>query len=548
METAFPDGAVVDPMTVLLRRSGEVPDPDRYRCWLAVTGTASTLDPARRLPRLAARLEEAFVASRETWWALGRELGKEPSADIAHMPTAGAFGSDFGIMLAWSWITESLAEEREPHLVLCDDPWLFRHLAGIPGVAAGKSPRWWPQALALSARGWLARFRVAARMARAAIFFRNRNETTAGASVLLVYGHPESTTDGHDAYFGDLMQRFPELRRMLHTDCPPERAEALAADGRTGTLLGFGDPLFALTLVAARWRPGPRHRRGPFGWLVRRAAARENGGGGPAMNRWQAHCQARWLARARPARVAWPWENHGWERNLCRAGRRAGTLLIGYQHTVIGPHQFNYATATNPDGLDSIPDRVVADGPAYLEEMAAWGVPRARLRLGGAFRFRRISAAVADPEAPVFVPLSAIPAVAEAQLEAAREIAGRGRRVLVKEHPMYPVAFADAPNLTRTNLPLARQERLSAVLYSTGASGLEARLMGVAAYRLMLEDRIAIDVLPAGIEAPAVTLEDAAERVLASGGAAVPPAWDSVLAEPDISLWQRLLFGDIDAP
>jgi hypothetical protein len=70
--------------------------------------------------------------------------------------------------------------------------------------------------------------------------------------------------------------------------------------------------------------------------------------------------------------------------------------------------------------------------------------------------------------------------------------------------------------------------------------------MGLPAYRLMLEDRIAIDILPAGANTPCVTLEDVAEQVTGK----VPPMavnWDSVLAEPDINLWHSLLFGDMHA-
>ena len=37
------------------------------------------------LPQLAARLEQAFEAERETWWTLGRALGGEPGAEFAQM-------------------------------------------------------------------------------------------------------------------------------------------------------------------------------------------------------------------------------------------------------------------------------------------------------------------------------------------------------------------------------------------------------------------------------------------------------------------------------
>ena len=535
-------------MSVLLSRSNALNAPGAYQFWLAVTGTPPPNEPDRKLPNLAKRLENAFVAERETWWRLGRVLSEEPTADAAHMPTAGSFGSDFGIMLAWSRLVGELAgTDGAPTLVLCDDPWLFRHLAALPGVDAGQAPSVSVASLRLAFRGLLARCRVAFRAAAAAIGLRGAQRVMgAGDSVILVYGHPSSDAAGHDAYFGDLMARFTGLRRLLHTDCGAQRARELGADGRTASLHAWGHPLFVLRLIGCRWQPGRMHLQGPFGWLVLRAAAVENGGGGPAMNLWQRHCQNRWLRAARPARVLWPWENHGWERNLCRAGRRHGVRLIGYQHTVIGPHQFNYATATNHDGTTSIPDVVVANGPVYRDEMLAWGVPAERLVIGGAFRFPRFAEGLFDPEGPVFVPFSPVAAIARAQLEVARALSRRGRRVLVKPHPMYPVAFETGAGLELSDRPLAEQTGLSAVLYGTGTSGLEAVLMGLPAYRLMADDRIAIDVLPTWVTAAAVTPEDAVEAILEGRAPHERVRREDILGEPDLGLWRRLLFGDMN--
>jgi hypothetical protein len=534
-------------MTVLLRRSGNLPSPSDYRAWLAVTGTPATLDPATKLSNLAQRLEQAFVASRETWWWLGRELSAESSdgsnAAIARMPTASPFGSDFGLMLAWSRLVGDLGSEDTVNLVLCDDPWLFRYLSSLDRVEAAAPPPLIPAAIRLQLRGLLSRCRVSLSTAMAAIRLKGqRRMVVQGDSVILVYGHPASDASGNDAYFGDLMNRFPVLKRLLHTDCPAGQSNNLGV-----SLHAWGNPLFALGAVFCRWQPDRDQMSGEYGWLIRRAVSYENGGGGPAMNRWQMHCQDRWLAQAKPSRVAWPWENHGWERNLCRTARLLGVKTIGYQHTVIGPHHFNYATATNPDGLQSIPDIIVADGPAYRDEMKAWGMEEERLVIGGAFRFRRFGEGLFDANGPVFVPLSAIPEAAHVQLATARAIARQGKQVLVKQHPMYRLDFATEDKLQRSDTPLAEQSGLSAVLYTTGTSGLEAVLMGIPGYRLMLNDRIAIDVLPGSLTAAAVTPETAAEAVLGAQSPPPPVAWDEILSDPDIGLWKKLLFGDIDA-
>jgi hypothetical protein len=531
-------------MPILLRQSTDLPPAGAYQNWFAVTGTPTILDGTLKLPHLAEKLENAFMDSRKTWWTIGHDLSQEPTAENAHMPTGGAFGSDFGIMLAWSRLTESVANQTDICLVLCDDPWLFRHLARLPNVAAGMAPGLKWAELKLSLRGWLARTKTALKNAVAALLLRGtRAAQHSGGSTILVYGHPQSTADGFDAYFGHLMTHETKLTRVLHVDCYMSRARALAADGRTSSLHGWGSPLFALGLIFMRWKTRTQN---DHNWLIRRSIIHENSGGGLAMTRWQRHCQDRWLKKVKPARVCWPWENHAWERDLCRSARRRNVRTLGYQHTVVGPHQINYATATNPDGLESIPDLVICDGPAYHDEVAAWGVPRDRLKIGGAFRFQRFKDNAYDPAGPIFVPLSAIPAAAQCQIQAAKILAAHGHKVCVKEHPMYPAEFAEENNLSRTDVTLAEQTSLSAVLFCTGTSGLEAVLMGLPAYRLILEDRIAIDILPASISVPNVTLENIEKHVIGQPRPA-PVDWDRVLAEPDMNLWHSLLFGDMHA-
>ncbi len=531
-------------MTILLRTSRDLPAADRWTHWLAVTDSdVSALDPARKLPRLAHRLEAAFEACRETWWNLARQLASGPGAGLSHTVACGAFGSDFGLMLAWNHLAGELAARSEPHLMVCDDPWMFRHLAGVAGVESGSPPPLAALEWKRRIRGFAARGKLALRLILSVLKTRClKAAIPAGSRVLLVYGHPGSRTDGFDVYFGSLMRELPGLKRLLHCDCPPSRAAELSADGKTASLHGWGSALFALTLPFQVWRPGTS---GQYGLLVRRAASRENGGGGPAMNAWQMHCQRRFLDAVRPALVCWPWENHAWERDLCRAARPLGVRSLGYQHTVIGPHQINYAVQSNADGLASIPDTVIADGPAYRDEMREWGVPAERLVIAGAWRLPPVSGGRFDAAAPVFVPLSAIPAIARMQVEAGRAIARDGRRVLVKLHPMYPLGFAEEPGLERTETGIVGHAALSAVVASTGTSTLEGLLLGLPTFRLLPDDRLAVDILPSGIKAVAVT-PDELPRVLAETPPPPPLAYESVLAAPDVAAWKSLLFDDIE--
>ena len=124
-------------MPVLLRQSTDLPPSGAYLNWFAVTGTPAALERALKLPHLAEKLENAFMDSRETWWTIGHALSQEPTAENAHMPTGGAFGSDFGVMLAWSRLTEAVANQTDICLVLCDDPWLFRHRELLSNIAPG---------------------------------------------------------------------------------------------------------------------------------------------------------------------------------------------------------------------------------------------------------------------------------------------------------------------------------------------------------------------------------------------------------------------------
>jgi len=468
-------------------------------------------------------------------------MGNVPGGRLAHTPTAGSYGSDFGLMLAWSRLVAGLAKEGQTTLVVCDDPWLFRQLAVLPEVNPGKSPGLWFPGLRLFLRGLLARFAVTVRVMASSVMLSGQRRTLGQAqSAILAYGHPASTADGYDAYFGGLMGDIPALARALHTDCRAGRAKALVGDGRTGSLHAFGNPLFALALVFTRWRPGPEDLAGSYGWLVRRAAARENGGGGPAMTRWQIHCQNRWLRSAYPRVVAWPWENHAWERAFCRTARTLGVRTAGYQHAVIGPHQFNFSPASNPDGLDSLPDTIICNGPAYRSQLARLGIPESRLVIGGAFRLSAPEGGHFDAEGPVYVALSAIPGVTREMMAAVGSLAEKGWRFLIKDHPMYPFAFPETGAMKRTANTVPQQAGISAVLYATGTPGLEGLFAGVPSFRLLPRHAIALDIMPDGVAAAPVTAESL-EGALKTASEPQPVSFDEIMAPVDLDLWRRTL-------
>ncbi len=530
-------------MPVLLRTSRDLPPRQAYRSWFRISGDrdgAAAPDADAALSGLPTLLEQAFDDSATEWWALGRALGQDGSGKSAHAPVCSPNASDLGLMLAWTRIVQQKAAEAEPTLVLCDDPWMFRHLREIEGIGAGRPPRLFAAATWLYCRGVLSRCQAALRYAVWSMRMSGQPEAPQKAAWLLVYGHPTSTPDGIDGYFGRLMQDMPALRRLLHVDCPPRRAAELAGDGRTVSLHGFGNPVFALTLPFRRWRPASRHRRGPSRFLIRRAAAREGGTGTAAAIAWQRHCQTRWLHRAQPAAVAWPWENHAWERAMVRTARTLGVRTNGYQHSVIGRQMLNYAPASNPDGEQSLPDRIICNGLATYDHLLSWKIPQERLVIGGALRFVGQAKPEKDRAAPIFLALPFDSVTATEMVEAARAVAHEGFRFVVKDHPMFPFAFTDTDGVERTTRPLSAQPALSAVVYAATTVGLEAILAGLPTLRFRPRAKIAIDILPHGVTAPAVEAETMIESLQnLSDPAMVTPT--EIFAPVDLAVWRQAL-------
>jgi hypothetical protein len=252
------------------------------------------------------------------------------------------------------------------------------------------------------------------------------------------------------------------------------------------------------------------------------------------------HCQERWLKIQLPKTVVWPWENHPWEREFCRSAKRYLVSTRGYQHAVIGPHQFNPGPASNPDGLTSIPDRIICSGPAYHDQLLTWGIPTDRLCIGGAFRISRFDGNYYDADGPVFVATSSFASITEQMLLAIKFAEKVDRNFIVKVHPLYPQNIKETKNVSLTNDTIPNQHGLSAVFYATGTSGLEGLLAGVPTFRFRPDDRVAINVLPQGVTTQPVsigTLGDALDEATKP----IPLDWESIYSTIDQALWQEEL-------
>ena len=530
-------------MSVLLKTSRDLPPEDTYTSWIVIGPVSRHPEIAKRLGNLSERLEHAFDAIAPIWLTLGHTLGQEPSASYAHTPVCAANVSDFGLMLAWSKIVAEEAASPGPKLVISDDPWMFRHLSRIEGLVAGSPPPLMFAELKLALRGFAARSKCAFDLCRRAFALRRQQKyATPNAKVLLVYGHPTSTADGQDGYFDALMKDLPDLDRILHVDCSVERARELEGNGRTVSLHAWGSVMDAIASIFTRWKPQTADRFGEGGWLVRRAAALENGTAQGAMIFWQQRCQRRWLAKTKPQVVAWPWENHSWERQFVRAARAFGVRTIGYQHSVIGNQMLNYSPASNSDGLASIPDRIICTGMATWKRLLKWGIPEQRLQVGGALRTPEVKTLHPDPGGPVFIALPFDGETARQMIAAARKLTGKGFNFLIKDHPMSPFLFISGSDFQRTDRPFYEQGGLRAVLYAASTVGLEAALAGLPTVRFRPEGRLSLNILPEAIDLPVAEAENL-EQILLD---AAPPTIDrkQIFLPATSEFWKRTLLND----
>jgi hypothetical protein len=360
---------------------------------------------------------------------------------------------------------------------------------------------------------------------------------------LLVYGHPNSTTDGYDDFFGTLMRDMDTLARVFLTDCPLSRYQKIAPDGRSFSLHAWGNPFWALKLPFAKWRPSRKSKSGPYGWLVRRAAIQEGKTAQSVMNKWHALCQRRWLEATRPRIVTWPWENYGWERVFVRDAKLVGAKTIGYQHTVVGRHMINHAPASNPDGMLSLPDQIFCNGPAGRDQLSTWGIPQSRLKISGALRYKPASGVTYASSGPVFVALPMKHKLANEIVRTLQAIKAPDLTFLLKVHPMTTLAFEDTEFLKRTTVSLQQQPGLSAVLYAASTVGLEALLAGLPTLRFIPTSTIAVDILSppaAAVPVHAGNIEAALKNLQRPPKIPV----EAIFSPPQLDVWQDALMRD----
>lgn len=516
-------------------------DPVAFESFARRVAIDAELAGKSNLDGLAGMLEQAFNDAYMSWRDTALFLQAQPSASLAHMPTMSTYASDFGVMLAWLRVVADLAGKPETTGICCRDPWLFRALSLLPSVQAGKAPGLTAKRCRFFCRGVLARSVAAVRCIAARWRTRaHRRDNQLHAGWLLVYGHPESNARGNDAYFGNLMDEMVSLQRLMHTDCGAAFALQLATDKRTRSLHAWGRYATALTMPFARWRPDVTGLDAKVAWLVRRAAAVEGSGGSAAMTRWQIACHTAWLHDIQPRAVSWPWENHPWERDFVRRARASGARTLGYQHTVVGRHMYNQGAEANLDGLQSIPDEILLNGPAFRADLRARGIPDERMSVVGAYRVGAGALPRYAADGAVFLALSNNPAFAAQMVRAARPLASAELPFVVKDHPLSPYPVSESANFSYTRAPLAELPPLRALIYCTGTTGLQGLLAGIPTIRFVPDGGIALDILPHGMQVASVP---AAELAKTLQDLPAPMAHDpaEMFPPPDLAKWRVYL-------
>lgn len=507
--------------------------------WVTIGAARPALDPALAKPGVAAALVASFDVIAPRWLVLARSLAAMPGGHLSQAAVCAANVSDLGEAMAWTHLVGTWARETTAILVVCDDPWLARRFAAMPGVEAARLPALGPLALKHALRGIAARLVASLRFAAAALRGRGHRPTgQAGGAAILVYGHPASRADGYDAYFGLLMLELPGVRRLFHVDCP------IAVAGTLGSpsLHAFGSPFVALGLAFTRWRMTSGRRADDDAWLIARAVAQEGAGAQAVAIAWQIHCQTRWLDEWKPAVVAWPWEGHAWERAFIRLCRARGIRTIGYQHSVVGRQMLNYASGFDATGMGELPDTVLTTGPAWRARLMHMGLPGEHLGVGGAWRsLADQSGASFDPAGDVFVALPFDAAIAAQMIDACRAVADQGEiRFAIKNHPMSPFVFSETAGVQRTAKGLGEFGACRAVVYAATSVGIEAILAGVPTIRFLCSRRLAMDIMPDGIEPPTCDADGLA-AALAQVQPSDKPDRTSIFAPVDLAVWATII-------
>jgi hypothetical protein len=105
---------------------------------------------------------------------------------------------------------------------------------------------------------------------------------------------------------------------------------------------------------------------------------------------------------------------------------------------------------------------------------------------------------------------------------------------------LYPKKVEESESIVITNNTIPEQKGISAVFYGTGTSGLEGLLAGLPTFRLRPDDRIAVNVLPEGIDAVPINSDQLGEA-LDNAVKPRPLKWEDIYSPVKFTLWEKEL-------
>lgn len=227
---------------------------------------------------------------------------------------------------------------------------------------------------------------------------------------------------------------------------------------------------------------------------------------------------ARWReAGIRIESFIYPFENHLWEKAYCLAFRRdyPEARLVGYQDANLPTMALNFFVATRERTLAPLPDVLITNGRCSYDLLADGGHDPARLRCGGALRYRylldlptELRGTSAPAHAVVLVTTSIGMSLAcELLWKALQAFEPQSQvRVVIKCHPGLPFnALSVALGLERlpghfevSDQPVSNLLRRSgALVYMDSTTSLEALALSVPVIHVASDYELDFDPLSA---------------------------------------------------
>ena len=113
---------------------------------------------------------------------------------------------------------------------------------------------------------------------------------------------------------------------------------------------------------------------------------------------------------------------------------------------------------SNPDGFNSIPEKIICSGPAYYSQLLDWGMPADMLVIGGSFRYPPFNQNYYDSGGPILFATSSDTQITQELMAAVEKAASKGYQFLIKIHPLYPKKIMQSKNITITQIGLRDQK------------------------------------------------------------------------------------------